>query len=76
MPTKDAAVKEAILEVIGTSRIGRKKIVVKVQKKHPHLGASKIRRFYQKEGFSLNKRFRKNDLITSQIPLRCLMGPI
>ena len=59
MPTKDAAVKEAILEVIGTSRIGRKKIIVKVQKKYPYLGASKIRRVYQKEGFSLYKRFRK-----------------
>ncbi len=75
MLTKDAAVKEAILEVIGTSRIGRKKIVVKVQKKHPHLGASKIRRVYQKEGFYCIKGLEKSDLITPQIPLRCLMGP-
>lgn len=27
--------------------------ILKVQKKHPHMGASKIRRVYEKEGFSL-----------------------
>jgi hypothetical protein len=53
MPQKDDVVKEAIQEVISTSRLGRKKIIVMVQKKHPHLGASIIRRVYQREGFSL-----------------------
>lgn len=32
MPQKDAVVKEAIKDVIGTSRLGRKKIIVNVQK--------------------------------------------
>ena len=59
MPQKDAVVKEAIQDVIGTSQLGRKKIIVKVQKKHPYMGASKIRRVYEKEGFSLYKRMKK-----------------
>lgn len=59
MPQKDAAVKDAIKEVMGTTRLGRRKIIVKVQKKHPHLSASKIRRVYEKEGFSLYKRMKK-----------------
>jgi putative transposase len=59
MPAKDAVVKEAIESVMGTTRKGRNKIIRLVRKKHPHLGASKIRRVYVKEGFSLTKRWRK-----------------
>jgi hypothetical protein len=40
-------------------KLGRKKIIVKVQKKHPHMGASKIRRVYEKEGISLYRRMKK-----------------
>ena len=58
MPQKDAVVKEAIQDVIGTSRLGRKKIIVKVQKKHPYMGAAMIRRVYEKEGLSLYKRMK------------------
>lgn len=75
MPTKDAAVKEAIREVIGTSRIGIKKIIVKVQKKYPYLGAFKIRRVYQKEGFSLYKRFRKKRFNNPANPIEVPYGP-
>ena len=46
MPGKDVVVKEAITSVIGTSRLGRRKVIVKVQKKHPGIGAAKIRRVY------------------------------
>ncbi len=50
MPAKDAIVKARIEEVIGASRKGRMKVTKLVQKKHPELGMSKIRRVYEKEG--------------------------
>jgi putative transposase len=61
MPSKDAQVKEAIQAVVmvGSCKKGRKKIIRLVQKKYPHLGSSKIRRVYVKEGFSLYKKPRK-----------------
>ena len=59
MPAKDAVVKKAIEEVIGSSRKGRMKVIKLVQKKHPEMGDSKIRRVYENEGFSLNKKPRK-----------------
>ena len=46
MPAKDAVVKKAIEEVIGSSRKGRMKVIKLVQKKHPEMGDSKIRRVY------------------------------
>lgn len=59
MPAKDAVVKKAIEEVIGSSRKGRMKVIKLVQKKHPELGDSKIRRVYENAGFSLSKRLRR-----------------
>lgn len=59
MPAKDIVVKEAIQSVMGSSRKGRNKITRLVQKKYPHLGSSKIRRVYVKEGFSLTRRLRR-----------------
>ena len=59
MPIKDAQVKEAIQSVLGSTKKGRNKIIRLVQKTHPSLGASKIRRVYVKEGFSLWKKPRK-----------------
>ena len=35
MPQKDEELKEAITSVLGTSRLGRKKVIVKVRKKYP-----------------------------------------
>lgn len=74
MPQKDALVKEAIESVIGTSRLGRKKVIVKVQKKYPQLGASKIRRVYEKEGFSLYKRMKKRRIDNPANPIEVPMG--
>lgn len=74
MPQKDAVVKAAIQEVIGTSRLGRKKVMVKVQKKYPHLGSSKIRRVYEKEGFSLYKRMKKKRCDNPANPIEVPMG--
>ena len=59
MPAKDAVVKKAIEEVIGSSRKGRTKVIKLVQKKHPELGDSKIRRVYENEGFSLSRKLRR-----------------
>ncbi len=74
MPIKDAAVEAIIREVIGTSRKGRKKVIRLVQRKHPQIGASKIRRVYQQNGFSLMKklkrRFRNNPKNPAWVPLQ------
>jgi putative transposase len=59
MPVKDQSIKRAIESVMGSTRKGRKKIIRLVKKQHPHLSASKIRRVYVKEGFSLLKKPRK-----------------
>lgn len=69
MPQKDEMVKNAIKDVLGTSRIGRKKVIVKVQKNHPYLGSSKIRRVYEREGFSLFKRMKKKRLDNPANPI-------
>lgn len=59
MPLKDALIKSAIERVINGSRKGRKKVIHLVRKSHPELGASKIRRVYEQEGFALMKRPKK-----------------
>lgn len=59
MPGKDIVVKQAIESVMGSTRKGRNKIIRLVQKNHPHLGASKIRRVYERSGFSLSKKWRR-----------------
>lgn len=59
MPQKDEKLKEAIASVLGTSRLGRKKVIVKVRKKYPGYGVSQIRRVYQRYGFSLYKRMKR-----------------
>ncbi|MEJ1242561.1 integrase core domain-containing protein [Chryseolinea sp. T2] len=59
MPSKDLKIKEAIESVMGMTRKGRNKIIRMVLKVHPELTASKIRRVYVKERFSLPQRCRK-----------------
>jgi putative transposase len=75
MPQQDSVVKVAIESVIGTSRLGRKKIIVKVQKKHPHIGAAKIRRVYEKEVFSLYKRMKKRRIDNPANPIEVPFAP-
>lgn len=75
MPEKDIVVKEAIKGVIGTSRLGRKKVIVKVQKKYPQMGASKIRRVYEKEGFSLYRRMKQKRIDNPANPIEIPHGP-
>lgn len=59
MPQKDAKLKTIIESVIGSSRKGREKVIRLVQKNHPHISSSKIRRVYEREGFSLYKRLKR-----------------
>ena len=58
MASKDAVVKEAIESVIGTTRKGRQKVIKLVQSKHPLIGSSRIRRVYERYGFSLHIRLK------------------
>lgn len=75
MPKKDAVVESAIKEVIGTSRLGRRKVVVKVKKKYPELGASQIRRVYENKGFSLYKRMKRKRLNNPANPIEIPLKP-
>jgi putative transposase len=59
MPEKDAFIESAIRESLGKSRKGRHKTILLVKKKHPELGASRIRRVYQKNGYSLTKKMNR-----------------
>lgn len=59
MPEKDKYIKEKIQEVIGTSRKGREKVIRLVQREHPEIGSYKIRRVYEKYGFSLSKKLKR-----------------
>lgn len=59
MPQKDTEIKEAISSVVGNSRKGRLKVIKLVQKTNPELGSSRIRRVYERFGFSLFKRMKK-----------------
>ena len=69
MPEKDLIIKQAILKVIGVTRIGRRKVIVKVQTKHPEMGSSKIRRVYERYGFSLFKRMKNKRLNNPANPI-------
>ena len=70
MPQKDAVIKEAIEESLTSTRSGRQKVIVKVQRKHPELGASRIRRVYENEGFSLFKRMKNKRLNSPPNPIQ------
>lgn len=69
MPGKDIVVKQAIESVMGSTRKGRNKIIRLVQKNHPQLGASKIRRVYERAGFSLSKKWRRRMKDNSPNPI-------
>ena len=59
MPAKELYIKEIIKEVIGTSRKGREKVIRLVQKKHPEISSYRIRRVYERYGFSLTRRLKR-----------------
>lgn len=69
MPMKDLLIEQLISGVVGVTRIGRQKVIVKVQKKHPEIGASRIRRVYENSGFSLFKRMKNKRLNNPANPI-------
>jgi len=52
-------IKQHIEQVLGVSRKGREKVIRMVQKTHPEIGASRIRRVYERSGMALTKRLRR-----------------
>jgi len=76
MKAKDQPVKAAIRSVIKGRRIGRKKVIAKVQRKYPQYSSCRIRRVYEQNGFSLYKRMKKRKANSPanpiNIPLECL----
>lgn len=59
MAGKDQPVLQAVRQVVGGSRKGRQKVIRLVRKQQPGWSASRIRRVYEQNGFSLFKRMRK-----------------
>lgn len=56
MPQKDKIIAEQITLAIGTKKRGRKKVIAMLQRKQSGLSASKIRRVYEQQGFSLYQK--------------------
>lgn len=69
MPVKDAPILAAIQEQTRSSRRGRKKIILRLQKNHPEWRSSKIRRIYCQGGFSLNRKPSKPRIKNSSNPI-------
>lgn len=59
MPEKDNQIKQAIEKTIGYSRKGRMKVIRLIQKEHPQIGSSRIRRVYERYGFALTKKLKR-----------------
>lgn len=59
MPVKDLVIKQAIEKITTNSRKGRVKVIKMVQREHPELGSSRIRRVYEQGGFVLNKKLKR-----------------
>jgi putative transposase len=75
MPLKDEPVKQAIQEVILNKKRGRKKVIKMVQKNHPELSKSKIRRVYEQNGFTLTKKLKRRIKDNPKNPIEVAMQP-
>lgn len=69
MPDKDSKMKTLIEENLGRGNNGRKSVIASIQRKHPSISASKIRRVYVQQGFSLYKRMKKRRLKNPPNPI-------
>ena len=67
-PVKDEPIKAAIQKAIGTTRRGRKKVISLIRRDSPEMTASKIRRVYVQQGFSLYVRPRARRVKTAPRP--------
>lgn len=75
MPGKDKHIREAIQQVMGKSRKGRIKIIRMVQKNHPEIGSSRIRRVYEQEGLALTKRLKRRIHLNPANPIELSLSP-
>jgi putative transposase len=73
MPQKDARIKQKIKETIGTSRKGRRKVIAMLRRENPQLSPYRIRRVYERYGFSLNRKYRRR---MKQIPANPIEIPL
>jgi putative transposase len=69
MPAKDQPIKEAIAEIAGKSRRGRKKIIKRLQRRHPEWKSGRIRRIYEQGGFALTKHHKRRRINNPVNPL-------
>lgn len=69
MPAKDEEVKVLIQANLGKGNCGRTKVITRIKRKHPDLSASKIRRVYVQQGFSLYKRMKKSRIKNPPNPI-------
>lgn len=76
MPKRDKKIKKMIEEVIGDSRKGRMKVIALVQKKHPKIGSSRIRRVYEQEGFALHKKIKRRIKMETANPISIPLKPL
>ena len=67
---------DAIREVVGSSRIGREKVIRLVQKQQPRWSGSRIRRVYEQGGFSLFKRMKKRTQNHPANPITIPLNPL
>jgi putative transposase len=74
MPFKDQPVKEAIMVVLKGCKKGRKKVIRMVQRIHPEMKSSKIRRVYVDSGLSLYRPVRKRRVSKKPEPLAVPMA--
>jgi len=75
MPKKDEVIITAIKDVVGTTKLGRRKVIVKVQRKQPQLSGSKIRRVYEQAGFTLYKRMKNRRVDNPANPIEVPLAP-
>ena len=75
MTERDKPLKQAIEKVTSGSRKGRMKVIKMVQRKHPEFGSSRIRRVYEQNGFSLNKKTRRRVAHNPSNPITVALRP-
>src|SRR5690606_5224667 len=75
MPAKDACLRKIVSDKIGSTRKGRNKVIKLVQKDHPGLGCSRIRRVYERYGFALHRRLKRRVAHNPSNPISLPLQP-
>lgn len=69
MLQKDEFIKQKIESVLGSSKIGREKVIHMIQRGNPEIGSYRIRRVYELYGFSLTKKLRRRIKVNPPNPI-------